>query len=166
MSLVFSRAYHYAYAYVLVKAFIAWALASLLKPRPKTGFVNKVTVYYIIGESFWAFVDSRLTVFFIDLKIDPVNITNTVPSSTSVGLSWQPPDRYKLGEDVSVYRVEIVDLLRGERFNYTVNSSNVELDFLKPFTNYEFKVFGSTSSWEGNITDTISLQTKEDGRLS
>ena len=76
-------------------------------------------------------------------------------------------DPYKFGEAVAEYRVEIVDLLRGERFNYTVNSAvtNVELDFLKPFTNYEFTVFGSTSYWEGNITNTISLKTKEDGKL-
>ena len=105
------------------------------------------------------------SIIFSDLKVDPVNITNTVPSSTSVGLTWQPPDPYKLGEAVSEYRVEIYDLLRGERFNYTVNSSstNAELNFLKPFTRYEFKVFGSTSSWQGNITDTISLKTQEDG---
>ena len=65
------------------------------------------------------------------------------------------------------YRVEIFDLLRGERFNYTVNSSmtDVDLDFLKPFTRYEFKVFGITSSWEGNITDVIDLKTEEDGML-
>ena len=73
-----------------------------------------------------------------------------------------------LGEAVSKYRLEIIDLLRGTSFNYTVNSSktNVELDFLKPFTSYEFKVFGSTSSWEGNITDTIMLKTQEDGRCN
>ena len=83
-----------------------------------------------------------------------------------MGLSWQPLDPYKFGQSVSQYRIEIVDLLRGERFNYTVNSStNAELNFLKPFTRYEFKVFGSTSSWEGNITDIISLKTQEDGRL-
>ena len=65
------------------------------------------------------------------------------------------------------YRVEIFDLLRGERFNYTVNSSmtDVDLDILKPFTPYELKVFGITSSWEGNITDAIGLKTEEDGRL-
>jgi len=61
--------------------------------------------------------------------------------------------------------VEIFDLLRGERFNYTVNSSmtNANLDFLRPFTPYKIKVFGITTSWEGNITDTIGLKTQEDG---
>lgn len=101
----------------------------------------------------------------IDLKIDPVNVTSSTPKATSVGLSWKPLDSHKLGETVLEYRIEIFDLLRGERFNYTVNSStNVKLDFLRPFTNYQFKVFGSTKSWEGNITDTISVKTQEDGR--
>ena len=65
------------------------------------------------------------------------------------------------------YRVEIVDLLRGERFNYTVNSSTTDLDvdILKPFTRYELKVFGITSSWEGNVTNVIDLKTQEDGML-
>ena len=63
--------------------------------------------------------------------------------------------------------MEIFDLLRGERFNYTVNSSmsGANLDILKPFTPYGFKVYGFTSSWEGNITDIISLKTHEDGRF-
>ena len=76
------------------------------------------------------------------------------------------PDSYKLGEAVHQYRVEVVDLLRRERINVTVNSSSttVQLDFLKLFTSYEFKVYCSTSSWEGNITDTISLKTEEDGK--
>ena len=101
------------------------------------------------------------------MKIDPVNITGDFRNSTSIGLSWVAPDSFKLGEVVSEYRVEIVDLLRGERINVTVNpsSTSIQLDFLKPFTRYEFKVYGSTSSWEGNITDTISLKTEEDGRL-
>ena len=77
-----------------------------------------------------------------------------------------PPDPYKLGEAISEYQVQVVDLLRGESINVTVNSSNLQLDFLKPFTSYEFKVFGSTSSWAGNLTDTISLKTQEDGRWS
>ena len=76
------------------------------------------------------------------------------------------PDSYKLGEAEYQYRVEVVDLLRGERINVTVNSSStrIQLHFLKPFTSYEFKVYCSTSSWEGNITDTISLKTEEDGK--
>ena len=76
------------------------------------------------------------------------------------------PDPYKLGEVVSEYRVEVVDLLRRERIIVTVNSSStsIQLDFLKPFTSYEFKLYSSTSSWEGNITDTISLKTEEDGK--
>ena len=58
-------------------------------------------------------------------------------------------------------------MLRGERFNYTVNSSmtDVKLDILRPFTPYEFRVFGITSSWEGSITDTIGVKTQEDGRF-
>lgn len=96
-----------------------------------------------------------------------MNVTSSSTNATSVSLSWQPLDPLKFGGSVSHYRVEIVDLLRGERFNYTINSStNAELDFLKPFTPYEFKVFGSTGSWEGNITDIISLKTQEDGRLA
>ena len=76
------------------------------------------------------------------------------------------PDSYKLVEAVYQYRVEVVDLLRQERIDVTVNSSStsVQLDFLKPFTSYEFKVYCSTSSWEGNITNTISLKTEEDGK--
>ena len=101
-----------------------------------------------------------------DIIIDPVYITSSTLNATSVGLSWKPPDSHKLGEKVLEYRVEIFDLLRGERFNYTVNSStNVKLDVLKPFTNYQFKVFGSTKSWAGNITDMISVKTQEDGKF-
>ena len=105
--------------------------------------------------------------FFLDFKLEPVNITSSVPSSTGVGLQWKPLDPYKLGEPVLEYRVEIFDLLRGERFNYTVNSSmtDVNLNILKPFTPYKFKVFGISSSWEGNITNTIELKTQEDGKL-
>lgn len=72
-----------------------------------------------------------------------------------------------MGEHVKSYVIEIVDLLRGESFNYTVNSSmtSADLNILKPYTPYEFKVYGVTSSWEGNITDVISIKTQEDGRL-
>ena len=106
--------------------------------------------------------------FFLDFKLEPVNITSSVPSSTGVRLQWKPLDPYKLGEPVLGYRIEICDLLRGECFNYTVNSSmtDANLNILKPFTPYKIKVFGVTSSWEGNITDTMGLKTQEDGRLS
>ncbi|XP_022790788.1 protein sidekick-2-like, partial [Stylophora pistillata] len=99
-----------------------------------------------------------------DVIIERVNLTSSVPSSTGVGLHWTPPDTVKLGEPLSGYRVEIFDLLRGKRFSYTVNSSmsGANLDILKPYTPYEFKVYGFTSSWEGNITNIISLKTKED----
>ena len=106
----------------------------------------------------------NLFLFFpLEFTLDPVNTTSSMQNSTSIGLSWVPPDPYKLGEAISEYQVEVVDLLRGESINVTVNSSSLQLDFLKPFTNYEFKVFGSTSSWAGNLTDTISLKTQEDG---
>lgn len=105
---------------------------------------------------------------FLDFKLEPVNITSSEPSSTGVGLQWKPLDQYKTGEPVLEYRVEIFDLLRRECFNYTVNSTmtDVNLNILKPFTPYKIRVFGITNSWEGNITDTIGLQTQEDGRLS
>lgn len=104
---------------------------------------------------------------FLDFKLEPVNITSSEPSSTGVGLQWKPLDQYKIGEPVLEYRVEIFDLLRRECFNYTVNSTmtDVNLNILKPFTPYKIRVFGITNSWEGNITDTIGLQTQEDGRL-
>ena len=116
---------------------------------------------------FLKIIDSTFFLFLLDFTTDPVNITSSAPTSTGVGLSWEPLDPFKLGEPVLEYRVEIFDLLRGERFNYTVNSSmtDVDLDILKPFTPYEFKVFGITSSWEGNITDVIDLKTEEDGML-
>lgn len=111
---------------------------------------------------FWSIIH-----LLTDVNVERVNLTSSVPSSTGVGLQWSPPDTEKLGEPLSGYRVEIFDLLRGERFNYTVNSSmsGANLDILKPFTPYEFKVYGFTSSWEGNITDIISLKTHEDGRF-
>lgn len=102
----------------------------------------------------------------LDVELSPVNATSSAITATTVRLNWPPLDSRTLGETVSNYQIEITDLLRGERFNYTVNSStNVQLDFLKPFTRYEFKVFGSTEFWSGNITDTISLTTQEDGKL-
>ena len=97
--------------------------------------------------------------------MDPVNVTNITASSSSVGLSWKPPDTNELMEPIAEYRLEVVDLLRGVRRNLTFNSSttNVNLGFLKPFTSYEFQIFGSTSTWQGKITDTISVTTQEDG---
>lgn len=103
----------------------------------------------------------------LEITLEKVNITSSVASSTGVGLQWKPPDTLKLGEHVKSYVIEIVDLLRGESFNYTVNSSmtSADLNILKPYTPYEFKVYGVTSSWEGNITDVINIKTQEDGRL-
>lgn len=106
----------------------------------------------------------RKHVFVSVLLVDPVNVTNITASSSSVGLSWKPPDTNELMEPIAEYRLEVVDLLRGVRRNLTFNSSttNVNLGFLKPFTSYEFQVFGSTSTWQGKITDTISVTTQED----
>lgn len=66
----------------------------------------------------------------------------------------------KLGEYVKSYVIEIVDLLRGESFNYMVNlfMISVDLNILKLYMFYEFKVYGVISLWEGNIIDVISIK--------
>lgn len=66
----------------------------------------------------------------------------------------------KLGEYVKSYVIEIVDLLRGESFNYMVNlfMISVDLNILKLYMFYEFKVYGVISLWEGNIIDVINIK--------
>ena len=95
----------------------------------------------------------------------PVGVSHLEVTSTSVTLSWKPPETSQQNGVIRSYIVNVREEETGR--NFSVNSTNTELSIgnLHPFYTYHFAVAAVTIS-QGPFTYEYALQTLEDGKYS
>ena len=93
----------------------------------------------------------------------PVGVSYLEVTSTSVTLSWNPPETSQHNGVIRSYTVNVQEEETGRSFS--VNSTNTELSIgnLHPFYTYHFAVAAVTIS-QGPFTYEYTLQTLEDGK--
>ena len=95
----------------------------------------------------------------------PVGVGHLEITSTSVTLSWNPPETSQQNGVIRSYIVIVREEETGR--NFSVNSTNTELRIgnLHPFYTYHFAVAAVTVS-QGPFTYEYVLRTLEDGKHS
>ena len=95
----------------------------------------------------------------------PVGVSHLEVTSTSVTLSWNPPETSQQNGVIRSYIVIVREEETGR--NFSVNSTNTELRIgnLHPFYTYHFAVAAVTVS-QGPFTYEYVLRTLEDGKHS
>ena len=94
----------------------------------------------------------------------PQNITPAATSATSVTLAWKPPSLKESNGVIVGYIIILFDKLRNTTRNITVMSlDQVVIEDLFPFTEYEARLMPFNSKGISNVSDVISVRTKEAG---
>ena len=93
----------------------------------------------------------------------PTNFSVAILSSTSVRLSWQPPQAEERNGIIRQYIIR-VEPSTGEAYSITTaTDSSFVVSSLRPFTSYRFSVAAITIG-EGPHTQQIQVQTNSDGK--
>ena len=100
-------------------------------------------------------------IIFIDPKSPPTNLSTPAINSTSLTLSWGPPD--EPDGVITEYKLQCSE--RGEMFNWTVMGSQTTttLSGLLPYTNYTCSITAHTSVGGGPAA-TTSVVTDEESK--
>ena len=95
----------------------------------------------------------------------PVGVSYLEITTTSVTLSWNPPETSQQNGVIRTYIVNVHEEETGRSFS--VNSTNTELSIgnLHPFYTYHYAVAAVTIS-QGPFTYEYVLQTLEDGKCA
>ncbi|XP_074627543.1 uncharacterized protein LOC141885641 [Acropora palmata] len=106
----------------------------------------------------------RITVF-TDEDIPegiPQNITPVASSATSVTLAWKPPSLEESNGVIVGYLIILYDKLWNTTRNITVTSlDEAIIEDLFPYTEYEARLVPFNSKGIANVSDVISVRTKE-----
>jgi len=94
----------------------------------------------------------------------PQNITPVASSATSVTLAWKPPSLEESNGVIVGYLIILYDKLRNTTRNITVTSlDEAIIEDLFPYTEYEARLVPFNSKGIANVSDVISVRTKEAG---
>ena len=92
----------------------------------------------------------------------PENVALSPVSSTSINITWLPPPSQDINGIITEYRVTVIEVLTGRRFNFTSTSSFVIAFGLHPHYAYECIVSAYTVGI-GPYSQAISITTPESG---
>ena len=92
----------------------------------------------------------------------PENVALSPVSSTSINITWLPPPSQDINGIITEYRVTVIEVLTGRRFNFTSTSSFVVVFGLHPHYAYECVVSAYTVGI-GPYSQAISITTPESG---
>ena len=95
----------------------------------------------------------------------PQNITPAATSATGVTLAWKPPSMEASNGLIVGYLIILCDKLRNTTRNITVTSlDQAVIEDLFPYTEYEARLVPFNSKGIANVSDVISVRTKEAGK--
>ena len=83
---------------------------------------------------------------------------------TSLTLSWSPPPPEHRNGIITEYMVIVLVLSTLQATGYNTNDTMLALTGLQPYSNYQMRVAASTSAGWGPQTDSLVLQTAQDGK--
>ena len=95
----------------------------------------------------------------------PVGVSHLKVTSTSVTLSWNPPETSHQNGVIRSYIVIAREEETGQSFSVNSTSTELSIGNLHPFYTYHFAVAAVTIS-QGPFTYEYVLQTLEDGKYS
>lgn len=87
-----------------------------------------------------------------------------VTSNTTL-LLWSPPPPEDHNGVITVFEVNITTVLTGETIQLFTNQTQLEVDFLKPHTDYSVVIAAHTQVGSGPFSTTLLFRTAEDGKL-
>ena len=95
----------------------------------------------------------------------PQFLHGVAQSSSVVTFTWSPPPAIDTNGIIQYYTVRVSERETGRFFSYFAIDSDITLDDLHPFFNYECTVAAYTTT-NGPFSDIISVQTEEAGQFS
>ena len=84
-------------------------------------------------------------------------------SSRSVYLQWNPPQAHEQNGLITSYTITWTEVLTGEMYQLSTNSTGLTLSGLLPYTTYDWRVAAWTSIGMGPFSTTVNLLMPEDG---
>ena len=92
----------------------------------------------------------------------PENLTVSVISSTSIGLTWTPPLLLARNGIITEYHINVTELDTGSSQILTSFTTSLVAQMLHPYYTYDFSVSAHTVA-TGPYSDSEIIQTPEDG---
>ena len=102
---------------------------------------------------------------FLAPSSPPTSVASSVLSSSTVQLSWSPPDPTGQNGIITSYTVIVSNTATSETITYTTNANTTSLvvSGLSAFTVHECYIAANTSVGMGSFTTKIVFKTQEDG---
>lgn len=85
-------------------------------------------------------------------------------SSTSLNISWAPPDSNEQNGVIRYYIVNMIELQSGDHHNFSVDGTGLLISSLHPYFNYECSVAAVTVGL-GPFSNATIVRTFQDGRF-
>ena len=93
----------------------------------------------------------------------PVNITALLVTSTSLTLSWSPPPPQDHNGLLTHYHLQITRLSTQSSLSYHTNVTEMVVEGLVPYSEYEVIVAAFTQEGSGPYSDSFIVHTEQDG---
>lgn len=104
-----------------------------------------------------------LFTFFSAPSSPPSNLNVSVISSTSVGLTWLPPNPLATNGIITEYRINLTEANTGRTQQLTSLTTSLVVQMLHPYYTYSFSVSAHTVA-TGPYSITEAVQTPEDSK--
>ena len=96
----------------------------------------------------------------------PLDFVATPTDPRSIVLRWDPPLPEDRNGPITNYIVNVTVVETREMFEINTTSTTFLLDGLTPYTTYRFTIAASTEVGLGPFSETLTVQTPEDGMAS
>ena len=92
----------------------------------------------------------------------PQHVGGVTVSSTSVHLTWDPPNPMQQNGIVKFYVINLTEVESGMQSRHSINQTQITIENLHPFYTYNLTVAAVTVS-EGPHTEVVSIMTDQQG---
>ena len=96
----------------------------------------------------------------------PIGVTLLTTSSTNISLSWLPPPPEDQNGIIVEFHLIVTRLSTLDSVLLSTNITEAVVTDLVPYSEYELKIAASTREGIGPYTESLILQTEQDGKSS
>lgn len=93
------------------------------------------------------------------------NVTISSITSTSVHIKWITPKCVDRGSDILSYSCTLSEINTAKKIKLETQFNLIQIDRLKPFTNYSTVVTITNDIGSGPSSSSIAFRTLEDGKI-